>query len=700
MTTNISARNFSLTINGIDRTANVVNINLSQNELGEGGVFVSGDIELQANYNQITEFTYLASPSIGANWARGAQVIYKVANSAGVLTDFLLSGAALYILKEPAPPDSQYRIKLQIGDAITLKNYRTADTDKSGIVAGTSTARNTVIGRYLDAASVPNSLSSIPYPFAFPQPKTVGNGLGDVAAQMARAANHILYTNPSGIIQNKAINFEAAAIATLTIGEDERLFEQVDSIGIETPVDELVVSGLATNILATTYPKVTVNIVYANIIIYDLNGGLKNIRYISKRTTITDYGWNGAEEKILTYEEASSLVSGFLDLLDNNETYFLIPFKQTTNIKRYDSKNRLIYEAVETDGFINNLFFNVSGAVFGLTSFYDITNTRPTFTNRQVSIEDVITTYTYNEITSELLSKRAEKTIYFFGSESSFFSKTAKEEVWQDGLYSVQNFFKPSSFVVTITPSSRTAREEYNELPWQSSGGETIYSNDGSTQAPATVYRKPFEPVETQITVRIRATPFAGQSFYSRSRPVELSYLENEEQATLFANTYLQLLYGRKQGFIFGTALNDTFLTALTPLSRLDIIWRGVKYHCVTDGVSWSHTQTEMAIGMRLLVVGTTLLSDPVPIAIPIVIPSAIIDATFSQVANLAITVLQDQYFGGTFSQSGYLSCFVQSGIIIAATFSQSAIVSCTVTTLDPWDGLVTWDNLPNWDNF
>ena len=83
MSVNISARAFSLTINGINRTANVINISLSQNELGDSGVFVSGSITLQANYNQVTDFTYLASPSIGANWARGVQVVYRIANDSG-----------------------------------------------------------------------------------------------------------------------------------------------------------------------------------------------------------------------------------------------------------------------------------------------------------------------------------------------------------------------------------------------------------------------------------------------------------------------------------------------------------------------------------------------------------------------------------------------------------------------------------------
>ena len=87
MAINLSARQFSLAINGVTRTLNVLNINLSQNELGSEGVFVTGEIELQANYSEVTDFTYLASPSIGANWARGASVVYQIANDSGTLVN-------------------------------------------------------------------------------------------------------------------------------------------------------------------------------------------------------------------------------------------------------------------------------------------------------------------------------------------------------------------------------------------------------------------------------------------------------------------------------------------------------------------------------------------------------------------------------------------------------------------------------------
>ena len=681
MTINLTPRAFSLTINGINRTGNVKNISLSQNELSDGGVFVTGSITLQANYNEVTDFTYLASPTIGANWARGATIVYQVANDSGTLVNHVLSGGALYILKEPAPPNAQYQITLEVGDQAALKNYRSADTDVSAIVAGVSTNRDTVITRYLNAASISNSISSIPYPFTFPQPKTEGNSLVEVAAKMARASNHILYTNASGTVVSKAINLTASPIATYRIGEDEQIFNQVDGSGIETPIDELVISGIKTSIESISYPKTTVNTIFDvfrwprpilsgfAVVGYDWI----NYRFIQKRTTVTDYGWNGAEERIVVLVESSLIRTEAVDNLANNQAYFLRPLSETTTIKRYDAKNRLIFERSEEDNFwdlIGNQTILGTGA--------------PIFSSRRISIKDVTKTYSYNDL-DVLQSIRTETQNYVtdvFSSNLSslFFGKTAKVESWSANTYTVENFYK--SATLTFNPLSRSSFISPTltalEGDWENAGTELVYATDGSTKPPSTTYRKPYEPIEEQINAKITARPFAGQSFYSRSRPIEVPFLESQTQATEYGNTYLALLYGRKQGFIFGTALSNTLLS-LTPLSRINILWRGVRYDCLTDGLSWAHTQTEMAIGMRLIVLGTALESDPPETVNRIVVASALIEATLSQSAIIECQISALDFVGGTFSQIGLIGCFVQSGIVIEALFTQSATLTVNV---------------------
>jgi hypothetical protein len=681
MAINLSARQFSLTINGVTRTLNVLNINLSQNELGSEGVFVTGEIELQANYSEVTDFTYLASPSIGENWARGALVVYQVANDSGTLVNHVLSGGALYILKEPAPPNAQFQITLEVGDQAALKNYRSADTDASGIVAGVSTNRDTVITRYLNAATISNSISSIPYPFTFPQPKTEGNSLLDQAAKMARASNHILYTNAAGTVVNKAINLAASPVATYRIGEDEQLFNQVDGSGIETPVDELVISGIKTSIESITYPKTTVNTVFGTIkytrISPSFSMQLVTARFISKRTTVTDYGWNGAEERVNIFVEGSALPSSAsaLDNLLTDPAFFLKPVSETIEITRYDNKNRLILKRVENDSFLP------------VTIFSAINISNISFSYQRVSASDEEKTYSYNDL-DVLQSIRTETQQYIpilrvATLQDAFYGKTAKVESWSANTYTIENFYKPAT--LTFEPLSRTSFLNASptlttiEGDWESAGSELVYATDGSTKPPATTYRKPYEPIEEQINATLIARPFAGQSFYSRSRPIEVPFLESQMQATEYGNTYLALLYGRKQGFEFGTALDNTLLS-LTPLSRINILWRGVRYDCLTDGLSWSHTQTQMAIGMRLIVLGTALESDPPETVYPAIVASALIEATLSQLAIIECEISALDFVGGTFSQSGFIGCFVQSGIVIEAQFTQSATITANIT--------------------
>ena len=150
-------------------------------------------------------------------------------------------------------------------------------------------------------------------------------------------------------------------------------------------------------------------------------------------------------------------------------------------------------------------------------------------------------------------------------------------------------------------------------------------------------------------------------------------------QATEYGNVYLSLLYGRKQGFIFGTALSNVLLS-ITPLSRINILWRGVRYECLSDGLSWSHTLTEMAIGMRLIVLNTALETDPPETKYPVIIASSIIECKVSQLANVFCEVSALDFIGATIKQEAYISCFVQEGIVIEASFTQQATILCTVT--------------------
>jgi hypothetical protein len=207
---------------------------------------------------------------------------------------------------------------------------------------------------------------------------------------------------------------------------------------------------------------------------------------------------------------------------------------------------------------------------------------------------------------------------------------------------------------------------------------ETVYSTDGSTEPPKTQYRIPFTPIETQVTAIVKAQPFAGDSFYNRSPPIQVDYLVSQAQAQNFGETYLALLYGRKQSFVFATAYRDE-LRNLKPLAPLKVQYRGVIYDCLADGISWSHSQTEMIIGMRLIVIGTALAATPLVVSKP-VIASPLITATIRQSSSFECEIITEQYLGGVIEQRSFFVCTIVADLAISARIRQTSTFTATIT--------------------
>jgi len=689
MTTNISARPFSLTINGIDRAPNFISISLSQNELGDKAVLINGTITLKANYSQRTEFTYMASPAIAANWARGVQVVYRIANDSGTLTDHLLSGARLFILQEPAPPDDDGQITLQIGDEATLKNYRTAIVDASGIVnvtgdpsgilEGTVTPRDTVIENYLMTAGITHSISSIPYPFRYSQPQLANGTLVDTAGKMARSANHILYTNSAGTLVNRAIDLSVSAIASFAIGSDEKLFDYVDSSGIETTVDELVISGLTTEVEDQSFPFTTTAISKTFLLsprfsLWSVSGvptySLIKIEYVSKRVTVKNYGWNGAYEHInILTETARKGVTGFVDNTNQliaDPYAWLAPESELDTYYFYDDKSRLIKTVEQKDIYYLELGFASRFNAFA-----------PNFALTRLNNQDIETTYTYSD-SSILISKRTETTNYETTTNSPY-ARIAKEETWGDGFYSIANFYQDFIYQIIRQGFGSYRLQISADNAWQSANSDIIYARDSSTKPPQTTYRKPFNVTERQINVKLRAKPFAGDSLKERSRPVDVDFLVSEAQATDYGNIFLALLYGRKQSFTFATAINDNLLANLKPLTRIDITWYGVVYECLVDGISWAHTLTEMVIGMRLIPLKTALAATPL-ITSNLVISSPMIEVNLLQDSFMSCQLITDNYLGGVGLQDSYMSVLLVADLAISVRLIQDSYMTITVT--------------------
>ena len=506
---------------------------------------------------------------------------------------------------------------------------------------------------------------------------------------MARASNHVLYVDRNGVIRNKAIALTGTAIATFTIGEDEQLFEPSDAV--EVPVDVLTIAGLATSVTQPSYPVVNVTEDYVSQnFIYNSssNGGInivsRNLRYLTKRTTVTDYGWDGVEEKATIFIESSNLIISALYLLESDPQALLVPVSLQTNIKRYDEKHRLIEEIQQNDIWISDFNFLKDNGVVNYQNALNVIRANDT---------DVRITYTYNKL-DQIISRRTETTTYsnFYSfALSAVYARVAKEETWTPNTYSISNYYQESDLVPN--------RDGFYQLQvggeWQNASSTIVYARDSSTDPPATTYRKPYEPIETPITATLKATPFAGDSYKERSRPVDVDFLETTQQATEYGQTYLALLYGRRYGFRFGTAINSNLLNNLTPLSRIDIIWRGVIYECLADAIAFKATLTEMIIGFNLIVLRTALVATP-STKNDTVAPSIPIEVTFYEEPTGTCLLTTDLYLGCVFYEEPYGICTLSTGFAIEVVFYEEPTATCTLSTALAWAALTAdgWANM------
>ena len=293
----------------------------------------------------------------------------------------------------------------------------------------------------------------------------------------------------------------------------------------------------------------------------------------------------------------------------------------------------------------------------------------------RINNQDTETTYTYSD-TSVLITKRTE-VINYETSTNTPYARTAKDETWGDGFYSIANFYRNS--LIGIVRDGFGYRIQITEnTAWESANSDIIYARDSSTKPPQTTYRKPFTASERQINVKLRAKPFAGDSLKERSRPVDVDFLVSEAQATDYGNVFLALLYGRKQSFTFATAINDNLLANLKPLTRIDITWYGVVYQCLVDGISWAHTLTEMVIGMRLIPLQTALAATPSTTS-DLVIPSPIIQVNLLQDSFMGCQLITDNYLGGIGLQDSYMSVPLVADLAISVLLIQDSEMTVSV---------------------
>jgi hypothetical protein len=572
MTINLSSRGCELIIGSQDWTnwidANSgIQIGYPEYSMGSGLMPVSGTITLKYS---IYDTALPSNPNYFLNpnqWKRGQTVTIRIKNTSGALTYLPCSGQLLYLLKPTQRPnrgiDGIATIRLDIGCRLALDNFPPEpNRNVAGVVAGTSTNRNTIIGNILNHISVPHSIDSLPYPIDYPLPKTDGNWV-QFAGAIADSAGYYLRCNATGTVVAEPISLiPSTAIEAYVISVDEKIWEPSGDIA-EQPLEKLILSGIKQNAIATSGdPRIVEETLALNqISTFPAFQSITTL-FTSKRTTTTEsLPTANTFIKTETIELPLCQVSTFSAF---QSVVTLVPSKRTTTT--YLLANGIVYRTVE----------EIQEPLCQVSSFAAF-----------VSITDLIP------------SKRT--TIDWVKTGDKLWTKTTSV---LDAQCRVSSFPAFQSLTNLIPASSFTDDKD-------TTGAPTSFG-DASTNTIS----------EENLVVEVFAIQLAEDPFRQRQRTIDVPYSVSREQLSAYGDRFNRLLTGRSLGFQFGGALTDIALdSTFKPFAQVSVQEGDVIYYPKIDAIQYALNLTECYVLWNGIVVGSAPTVDPEDITRPVTIP-------------------------------------------------------------------------------
>jgi len=572
MAINLSSRGCELIIGSQDWTnwidaGSGIQIGYPEYQMGSGLMPVSGTITLKYS---IYDTALPSNPNYFLNpnqWKRGQTVTIRIKNTSGALTYLPCSGQLLYLLKPTQRPnrgiDGIATIRLDIGCRLALDNFPPEpNRNVAGVVAGTSTNRNTIIGNILNYISVPHSIDSLPYPIDYPLPKTDGNWV-QFAGAIADSAGYYLRCNATGTVVAEPISLTpSAAIEAYVISADEKIWEPSGDIA-EQPLEKLILSGIKQNAIATSGdPRIVEETLALNqISTFPAFQSITTL-FTSKRTTTTEsLPTANTFIKTETIELPLCQVSTFSAY---QSIVTPVPSKRTTTT--YLMTNGIVYRTIE----------EIQEPLCQVSSFIDF-----------VSITDLIP------------SKRT--TIDWVKTGDKLWTKTTSV---LDAQCRVSSFPAFQSLTNLIPASSFTDDKD-------TTGAPTSFGDASSNTIS-----------EENLVVEVFAQQLAEDPFRQRQRTIDVPYSVSKEQLSAYGDRFNRLLTGRSLGFQFGGALTDIALGAtFKPFAQVSVQEGDVIYYPKIDAVQYALNLTECYVLWNGVVVGSAPTADPEDITRPVTIP-------------------------------------------------------------------------------
>ncbi|WP_019500824.1 hypothetical protein [Pseudanabaena sp. PCC 6802] len=593
MTTIIAAKALSVIIGTQDWSDWVTEFTTGYTELDDGLIEIEAKLTLSlpANFNALpSDPRYELNPT---QWARGQSVQVQVRNDSGTFANHPCG--KLYILDEPTDAEINSDFAIQLGCAISLNNFREPDSDVSGVQIGVSTPRHTVIGRILDAAQIPHSLTSISGSFDYPLPKR-GGGYAEQAGTLARAVNQFLYCDSSGTARNTAIDFAQAAYLSLEVGKDETIWEP--SKGNEIPVEELIVSGVAYDLINPNLGSTTTLVEYGTVGEF-LPGNNQPYRSVIKeRKTIIDYGYDPVTRRqrvVTTIEKpfvaakppkpsesggnVSNLGGGIIA-----DPLRLITVTTTDDLSWFDNLGRIFRREIRVSEPITLVYTE-----------------NPSTAPIQTKEEIITWKYSSDNLVESIDSETREVGIRVSPNDGVFksmrfsesYQKNWREDPPKSGIWVATERYRVAwvrvnpDVVQPYAPASDPSRDDIVQR-----------GNTPDLQPPAVEYRNPDRSQkERQIKAAVLTQPLAGGGFVQRKRPISVEGCTSNEQLYQYGLIFNRLIVGRRFGRRIGFRVSDAWLSSsVKPLMRVDAVYKGATYKLLLDGLTYSHTQTESYI--------------------------------------------------------------------------------------------------------
>jgi hypothetical protein len=593
MTANLVSSDFQLIIAGVDRTAVMKSITLSQPDTSaQRYAPITGAIALFVPFGYEADYTYSSSQSAAEQFAQGVLVQYKVANDSGALVWHPLSGQALYLMREPNSPDSSNILTLDIGCALAYAMaQRTPDDNVSGVEVGTNTARNTIVERCLAASDISSySIPSLPKPFNVGLPK-IGGSFAEMAGKLCGAVNHVLYCNSTGTVVASPIDFDASPIATLTIGKDEAEWEPVNTNSIPT-VNQLTIAGTTEVLDVPSFPIV---IELAPTTIYDYRYSVTDFREVNCIDSFT--------RRVHLREQNT------ITILSAGVSQLLRPATIVEELDEFDGSDRFVRHIVNTFTAIyfgSSYSLHQSGKV--ITEYFYAPN--------DLKEKEVITSYgsTFSPTGIAAVTPQSRVTTTYTNIGNNFWTRNrVTESPRPSPLFPFGYTLTPAPINIAVNSTNYPAIAylTLGDVDWIVTKTDPVLANDDSNRPSQTERKQDKKTKSKEIVATVYAQPLAGAPIKNKEQPERVDFLVDESQAIDYGKVAIRLRMGRKQAKQILLQLTDELISGLRPRARIDIIFDGMLGRYLVDAIAFSQEENERSIGFICDLISTSPVATP-----------------------------------------------------------------------------------------